>query len=449
MPPKAKTVAGILAVPAPCGAAAGVEKAAPDGFAPNVKPEAAPDVAAAPLELGPPNAKGATLPVDDGTEDVAPNPRAGPAPLDPDGAAVVPNGAVPNAKAEPDPLDAGVPPKRKGADGAVTLAAPGALCTDCSGASAVLCWAPKENTLLPAGFDEDSIDAIDWPNVNGTAVEARLSQGALDEAPTDVGSGLPPDDPGTAPPPSNVEKVEPDPPPNELEAGFNDAPSESVAGMAPAEKTDAVPEEGADENMLPPVVPEPPNEKATAPPVVAPKVKGAGVPTVLDALKEKMGGGAAFVVAALADEVAPDEATVAAPAEDDATNWSSSSSSLFPDASRPTSIFLSGHTNLVGTPALAARAFFCSSRSFAFCCSVPERLFAPAVSDAEGSAATDADPVAKEFTPIDPVDSTPLAGAAVPNEKAGCAGSGADEPKVKVLVDGWPEEPLDTAEPNL
>ena len=46
-------------------------------------------------------------------------------------------------------------------------------------------------------------------------------------------------------------------------------------------------------------------------------------------------------------------------------NPSSSSNSLLPEGSKDTFTFFSGHWNLVGTPALAARARFCSSLSWA------------------------------------------------------------------------------------
>ncbi len=135
-----------------------------------------------------------------------------------------------------------------------------------------------------------------------------------------------------------------------------------VLAAAPNEKRAApgaagwiVPDDNADD-VVPADDPEPPNVK-----------DGADPPNVKD--------GAEDDATVELDPAAPKENTGAFGSSgglDDSKVWlvaevegagagrrlSSSSSSLLPDASRPTSTFLSGHWNLVGTPALRASAFF-------------------------------------------------------------------------------------------
>ena len=133
-----------------------------------------------------------------------------------------------------------------------------------------------------------------------------------------------------------------------------------------------------------PLVDPAPNENETADPELelepnvnvgaAPKVNaGADEVTACEEVCASFRGSATFELSELAFVAAePPESACA-------SRRSSSSISLFPEDSSPTSSFFSGHWNLVGTPAFRAKAFFCSSLSFAFrCSSVPILLGAAA-----------------------------------------------------------------------
>jgi hypothetical protein len=109
---------------------------------------------------------------------------------------------------------------------------------------------------------------------------------------------------------------------------------------------------------------------------------------------------------------------------------SSSSSSLLPEASRPTSTFLSGHWNLVGTPAFRASAFFCSSRSFAF---LPSSAPRPLPT-----------PLSPPPTPPALVWATPAPATAAVKPKDKLAEDDSELPVVNPKVEGLPPDP-DTA----
>ena len=185
---------------------------------------------------------------------------------------------------------------------------------------------------------------------------------------------------------------------------FAGAPNENTGAVLTAPGTAGwiVPDDTADD-VAPIDVPEAPNVKVGAADVGPPNEKDGAEDAAAAELdpaapKENREG---FGCSAGLDE---SSANVWLGVEDDgsgaATRLSSSSSSLLPEASRPTSTFLSGHWNLVGTPAFSASAFFCSSRSLAFRSSSAPR-FLPTPDGATGcdSAALELVPAAPETTP--------------------------------------------------
>mmetsp|Transcript_34088 Transcript_34088/g.71562 ORF Transcript_34088/g.71562 Transcript_34088/m.71562 type:complete len:225 (-) Transcript_34088:804-1478(-) len=161
-----------------------------------------------------------------------------------------------------------------------------------------------------------------------------------------------------------------------------------------------LPDDTADD-VAPMDVPEAPNAKAGATDAGPPKEKDgaeADAAVELDPAAPKENR-EVFGCSADLDESSVD---IWPGVEDDgsgaATRLSSSSSSLLPEASRPTSTFLSGHWNLVGTPAFSASAFFCSSRSLAFrSSSAPRFLPTP-----DGAALVPLDSAAVELAPAAP-----------------------------------------------